>query len=178
MPLVLTFGVLIAAFAYWSRAHLQFFLRFHRIGVFYSMAVVMAAGAGFALLTFAPEVRSTILSNDERHELLESTAVLLPVAGIAFYLLVLFAAFYATIPQAWGGGRPDHRNLWVSGEALPILNICNKQVTSNGFEEPKGVSLPDVWVLHETHEKVTIWRDSCPTLELPKLWVRAEYWPQ
>jgi len=142
------------------------------------MAAVMAAGAGFALLAFAPEVRNTLLSNGENHDLITGTAVLLPVAGIAFYLLVLFAAFYATIPQAWGGGRPDHRNLWVSSEALPILNICNKRVTINGIGESQGISLSDVWVLHETREKVIVWRDSCPTLELPRMLVRAQYWPQ
>jgi hypothetical protein len=169
---------LLIGLLYWHRTKIHAFLSFHVLGVLFGTMAVLAAGIGWSFWAFALQAKMTLFSKSEDPDL---ETIMTQIIGPVFWglcLIFVFAGFYACIPAAFGGGKPERHDLWVSADALAVLGDCAERLDIKSVKGHELTLIGSVWILHEAKDNVAVWRDKCPIVALPRTWIRSYQWPQ
>lgn len=165
---------------YWNRTWIHDYIVKH-YSVYY-LLVVMALAFGYGLLVSVQEAKSTLLlmrsGLDKTKTTLAMTVFTILFIFMGGCLLAVSFVLHNYLPLAFGGGRPETHDLWVSADAITILENCPEKLNLKGNKGNDLTLIRDVWVLRESKDNVVTWRSKCPIVSFPATWIRASQWPQ
>ena len=162
--------------AYEFRYSIGYFIKAHYLGYLLGVLAVMTIGTGALLSTLAPELSKQLYSKkaDTGTTVITTSLMLLCIVAIA----VLFSVFHSMIPLAFGGGKSEQIDIWVAKDQLDIFNNCGGPPKINYKTAGDATLIPNLFVLHETKDNFIIWRQTCPTIAIPRTSVKSYQWAQ
>jgi hypothetical protein len=168
-------GFLGFLFLYWKRACIGALLQRHRLESLTVTFAVIVFVFGACFYSFAPEMRKIFYPDHKEADPANIIVRTAMTTMLAVLLLTPFSVVYQLIPTAMGGGKSEQCDIWVSREALNVLDHCEKTPIVQ-TQDLNIVLLSNIRVLHKTKDDFFIWRDKCPVTALPRVWIKASQW--